>query len=474
MKIACVFAEFLPAQIEQQRRRLALPLLITSPIDPSLIFACSPDAHAAGIVAGLSVYQARQMLPEAVILEPDEHAYHAAHSALEAALRAYSPLLETVALGEFLVDVRALSPQHGGDDALALALANAAAAASELVVRVGLAEGRFVAEQAARQAPAVVLAGVGPASTTLVVPPATEARFLAPLPIEVLPGLPGEMRRRLFLFDLYTLGDLAAIAKPAVLRQFGGEIASLYELARGRDPRPLSPDVPPLRLVRSLRLAAPVSSRPVLLQATQRLSWQLAKVLNHKAYHAEALKLTVYHADGTCHEIGQAAKPPTSDEARLTRLAALLLGKLEIPAPVVTLALSVYPLRAWHHSAQQIELAAGPPQKLADFEQALQLLFHRFSRTVLQVAALLGPPVPLKIQVTLDDLGQPASLALGGPPQRVLAVHETWREEKSWWDARRARLRDYYRVLLLDESYRNIYQDLNTQQWYLDRAWPIL
>ena len=111
---------------------------------------------------------------------------------------------------------------------------------------------------------------------------------------------------------------------------------------------------------------------------------------------------------------------------------------------------------------------------MADFEQALQLLFHRFSRTVLRVAALLGPPVPLPIQVALDDLGQPASLTLAGLARRILSVHETWREERQWWDAGRALVRDYYRVTLLDESYRNIYQDLHTQQWYLDRAWPLL
>jgi hypothetical protein len=56
----------------------------------------------------------------------------------------------------------------------------------------------------------------------------------------------------------------------------------------------------------------------------------------------------------------------------------------------------------------------------------------------------------------------------------VLTIHETWREERQWWDQRRAVIRDYYRVTLRDETYRNIYQDLTTEQWYLDRAWPIL
>ena len=52
MRFAHVLAEFLPAQLERQRRQLDLPLIISSPIDPSLVFACSPEAAQAGVGAG--------------------------------------------------------------------------------------------------------------------------------------------------------------------------------------------------------------------------------------------------------------------------------------------------------------------------------------------------------------------------------------------------------------------------------------
>jgi DNA polymerase-4 len=466
LKFAYVLAPVLPIQVETQRRGSELPLLVTSPVDSSTIFACSPEAAALGVTPGLSVYQARQMVPQAFLIAPDELAYHASHGALQAALQVFTPLIETVALGEFLVDVRAVTASHGGDEALAAALASAAASASGLSVQVGVGGGRFMAEQAARQAPP----GSG-----LVVPIGAEAAFLASLPVDVLPNLPGEIRRRLYLFDLYTLGDLAALRKPAVLRQFGGEMAGLYELARGRDPRPLNPDVPPLRLVRSLRLPSPASARPPLLNAVQRLCWQVSKVLAHKGYHAEALKLTLYPAQGGPVELGLAANPPTSDETRLSRLAAQLLGRLPVTSPVAAVAVSVYPLRAWHLGAHQIDLLrAGVPEKQLRFENALQLLVHRFGQAVVRVAALLGPPIPLPVTVRLDERGTPISVDIGGLAQQVLSVQERWREEKHWWDAGRAQRRDYYRVALTDDSFRNIFQDLLTEAWYLDRAWPVL
>src|SRR5216684_1105239 len=260
-KIACVLVFDLPIQLERQRRNISLPILIPHPLDHSTIWAASPEVVEAGVQVGMSLYQAQQMAPTALVIEPDEMLYHSSHGAVFAALQAYSPLIETAGLGEFLVDVRGLERHHGEDTELASALSAAAQSAAGLAVRVGVAGGKFIAQQAARQAPA---------NGAVVVPPGAEAGFLAPMPVGVLPNLPGEMRRRLALLDLHALGDLAALRKPAVLRQFGADISGLYELARGNDPRPLNLDVPPLRIVRSLKLAGPVSERAVLLNALQR------------------------------------------------------------------------------------------------------------------------------------------------------------------------------------------------------------
>ncbi|MBL8058520.1 MAG: hypothetical protein JNK29_17585, partial [Anaerolineales bacterium] len=402
--------------------------------------------------------QARQLAPEARVVAADELAYHAAHGALEASLRQFTPAVETVGLGEFLADARGLAADQLAE------LLRATQAASGLSVSLGAAAGKFPAQQAALAAGAGRLKNIAPGE---------EARWLAPLSVGVLPHLPGELRRRLHLLDLHTLGDLAALRKPAVLRQFGGELAGLYELARGNDPRPLNPDVPPLRVVRSLRLAAPVAERGVLFNITQRLSRQIGGTLSTRGYHAEALKLTLTGADGRRWEAGQALKPPTSDAARLGRLAAQLLGRLAPTAPVEAVIIGVYPLRGWHLGAHQVALAeAGAPARQRELENTLQLLMRRFGEAVIRVAALLGPPLPLPAAVTLNAAGFPARLEYGGQTRLILGLEEAWREERSWWE--RPVRRDYFRVQLADGSLRNIFQDLINGGWFLDRAWPLL
>ncbi len=423
----------------------------------------------AGVAVGMSLYQARQIAPTAQIVEPDETAYYARHDALRTALQAFSLAVETVGLGEFVLDVRGLERALGNDKALAVALLDAARAVGSLAVKIGMASGKFTAQQAARQAPL---------NGAWVVPAGEEFICLSPLPITVLPNLPGEMLRRLTLLDLRTLGDLTALRKPAVLRQFGGEISALYELARGHDPRPLQPDTPPLRITRSTTLLEPLSDRQVMLNLINHLSRRLSRALAVRGYHAEAIKLTLEvtrRAPGPGDirlEYGQAVKPPTADEARLTRLAMSFFGRLSTDAPVARISLSAYPLRSWYAGAHQLALTrAGVPERQTRLEGVLQLIVHRFGQAAITLAALLGPPMPLKTRVTLNADGTPLRMTLGEQRRNIEGIDEHWREERTWWD--KPLRRDYYRVVLSDGSLRNIFHDLIDDGWYIDRAWPI-
>jgi nucleotidyltransferase/DNA polymerase involved in DNA repair len=128
-----------------------------------------------------------------------------------------------------------LGRRFGADAGLARQMAREAGQATGLDVRVGVGGGKFVAQQAARAA----RPGSGCA-----VPPGEERAFLSPLSLTALPADP-EMRRRLPRLGVRTLGALAALPRPALVRQFGPQAGPLHDLARGVDPHPLQPDCPP-------------------------------------------------------------------------------------------------------------------------------------------------------------------------------------------------------------------------------------
>jgi hypothetical protein len=206
---------------------------------------------------------------------------------------------------------------------------------------------------------------------------------------------------------------------------------------------------------------------------TLRLASRLGQALAERACQTEAMQITLVTAGGAAASLGRAVKPPTADVQRLRRQAARLLGSLQARAPVTHLRLSAYPLRPWYVGAHQASLIeAGVAERQTRLEEVIRLIHHRFGIAALKVAALLGPPVPLRVRVSLDAAAQPTRFQLGDEVKVVVGLDGTWREERNWW-AKPVR-RDYFRLILTDGSLRNIFQDLATDEWFLDRAWPIL
>jgi protein ImuB len=192
------------------------------------VLACSAAARAEGVERGLRRRQAESRCSGLVVAEHDPGCDARAFEPVAAAVEAFTPAVEIVRPGVCALPTRGPSRYFGGDEALA---GRVAAAVAPLApgCRVGVADGRFAAEQAARRA--------------LVVPPGGSPAFLAPLPLAALeaPDLADLLGR----LGVRTLGDLAALPARSVLARFGPEGARAHRLAGGRDERPPAARRPP-------------------------------------------------------------------------------------------------------------------------------------------------------------------------------------------------------------------------------------
>jgi DNA polymerase-4 len=454
-RIACVYVPNLPLLIEHERRGHTEPLIVVHPVTEGHVFAASDVLLSEGVQPGMSVYQAQQIAPQAILIRADEEAYFNHHARIVAALHHYTEKVETIALGEWCLDWQGIPDEQ----AFTAELRSAVRAASGLPVRVGVANGKYAAQQAAR------------ASDFLLIPPGEGARFLAPLPITALPNLPGEFRRRLELLDLNRLGDLATISREAMLSQFGEAMSFWHDLARGRDPRPLQPDAPPLREALAKTLPEATARREALEYVARRLAAKISRRLQQRGYQAEALKLALEDEAGQLIERGQAIKPPTSDDERLTRVALLMVAQMIITVSIRRVEVAVYPLRPFQLGARQSELLERDQREVKHHrvQTVLQTLRRRFGEGVVLLAALVGLPVPLPIKVSLNGDGQPSRYTWRGQKYDVLAIEDGWRLNSKWWLPAPLN-RDYFEVLLISGP-RVIFQNLDNGEWFLDKGW---
>lgn len=217
-------------------------------IEKGVVHACSPAARAEGVRRGLRMREAQSRSATLVVLPYDAALDARAFEPLLAALEAGVPTVQVVRPGIVVARAQGPTRYYGGEREAALAVLGLLEAAGAGDVRVGVADGPFAAEQAAR------------ASThrerIRIVPPGTSAAFLAPLPVGLL-GLP-ELAALLTKLGVRTLGGFAALGEAQVRDRFGPEGAVAHRVAAGLDPRRVVPRIAPADRSRTVAFEPPL------------------------------------------------------------------------------------------------------------------------------------------------------------------------------------------------------------------------
>jgi protein ImuB len=217
------------------------------------VVAASSTARACGVQPGLRRREAQRRCSDLVVTVADPSSEARAWEPVVAAVEMFTPQVEVVRPGLLAMATRGPSRYHGGDRALAVRmLESLQAVLGGPRCCVGVADGRFAAELAARAARNEAPTG---SPAVVVVPPGTSPAWLRPHPVTSLGH--GDLVSLLIRLGIGTLGDLAALPAPAVLARFGPEGAMAHRLASGLDARPLAARTPRADLAVEAELEPP-------------------------------------------------------------------------------------------------------------------------------------------------------------------------------------------------------------------------
>lgn len=212
------------------------------------VVACSHVARTYGVRRGLRRREAQARCPQLAVLARDPAAEARAFEPVVVALESIAPGVEVTRPGLAAIGIRGPTRYFGGETAVLHALTRAmndAAADVATDALLGVADGSFAAEQAARRG-VVVAAGESP-------------QFLADLPVSTLdPSGASPLVDLLRRLGLRTLGAFAALPSRDVLARFGPDGAWAHRQAGGHDDRPVAARRPPVEFTADLDLEPPV------------------------------------------------------------------------------------------------------------------------------------------------------------------------------------------------------------------------
>ncbi|HYO75711.1 MAG TPA: DNA polymerase Y family protein [Thermoanaerobaculia bacterium] len=461
------------------------------------VIAATRRARTKGIRPGMSLTQARSIVPKLIARARDSECERTAQEALVEVAETFSPRVEDAGEGLVFFDVSGLERHFASEADLGKAALRAAEDVA-LPARCGLAASKLAARVAAElpKSPTVVEAGA-------------EAEFLAPLPLARLtPEL--DAATTLQRWGLASIGDLARLPESEVASRLGNLGRELHYAARGIDPRPLIPRPVPQEFREGMELEWPlVALDPFLFIASAALD-RLSKRMEIQGFACKRLELTMTLEPDGFHARAIDLPAPTRDVKTMLTLLRLDLEKTPPGAPVVGFSLVAHPDRPRRAQLSLFGPAALSPEKLATTIARLVSMLGeervgmpmtvdshlpdryaiggfepppppdlkrgpRRSRGLLAMR-VFRPPVPIEVITRpsrADESGELQIESINGEGEmsgQVRACAGPWRVQEGWWSATPAD-RDYWDVELLRGSAFRLYREENQQEWFVEAAY---
>ena len=195
-----------------------------------VIATCNYMARQFGVRSAMPSSQAQKLCPQLVFLPPNFDLYRDVSTRMRAIMQRYTDLIEPLSLDEAYLDVSDSEHFSGSATRIAEAIRSAVLDELRVTVSAGVAPNKFLAK---------VASDWNKPDGLFVITPDQVDDFVANLPVNKINGVGRVTTQKLADLGVNTCRDLQALEKPLLLKRFGKHGLRLYDLARGKDERPV-------------------------------------------------------------------------------------------------------------------------------------------------------------------------------------------------------------------------------------------
>jgi DNA polymerase-4 len=369
-------AFFASAEILRRPELRGLPVIVGGqPGGRGVVAAASYEARAYGVHSAMSAAQAHRLCPQAIFLPGDGDYYRELSQRFRRILESYSPLVEMVSIDEAYLDLSHAGRSFASPGVAAEAIKRYVRDELGLVVSLGVATSRMVAK---------IASDLDKPDGLRVVEAGEEARFLAPLPVERMPGIGPKATAKLHQNGIETLGALARLSPVLLEPIFGKRAVEVLQRARGIDDRPVEPEGGPRRSVGHERTFSHDLSHLVEIERSlYQLAEQTGRDLRRRGLRAGSVALKLRYSDFETVGKQRRFARPTDSHREIVSIAIELAHELlaQRRAPIRLLGVRVTTLS---DLAIQLPLFEVDPLRQRRLNLALDQLVERHGRGIIQ------------------------------------------------------------------------------------------
>jgi len=348
------------------------------PDQRGVVSSCSYAARRFGVRSALPMSQAVRLCPNLLIRPPQFKAYRAASEQVMTRLNNLTPFVEQISIDEAFLDVTMLP-----DKAEIIARRLQAQINTELGLpcSLGVASNKLVAkiannigkDRAGKDAPP---------NAIMVIPPGTEAEFLAPLGTRELWGVGPKTAEQLARLGIKTIGDIARYPAKQLILKFGKHGEELAERSKGIDTRPVETESETKSVSKETTFNQDLRDAELLKRTLRSLSDGVGRQLRKNGLSGTTVRIKLRWSDFTTLTRQVTLPHPTQHDNEIYQAALKLFTRAWAGRPVRLIGVGV---SGFEGGAFQTGLWDAPlPKQDTRLESVLDTLRDRFGESVVK------------------------------------------------------------------------------------------
>lgn len=292
------------------------------PNERGVVASCSYPARALGIRSAMPMSRAVRLCKDLIIIPGRHNLYHEYSEKVMDKLRNLTPLVEQISIDEAFLDI---SDIQQAPARLALDLQTAIRTGLNLPSSIGIASNKLVAKIATEVGKKSNKKKDEPPFGLTIVPAGEEAKFLAPLPADMLWGVGPKTNARLAELGIHTIGDIANWPQKELVNLFGENGRDLWQHANGIDNRPIVTEYETKSISQETTFSVDVRDEKALEKTLREQSRDVARQLRKSDLVGKTVKLKIRWSDFTTLTRQTTLPTSTDNEDDIFRTAVRLM-----------------------------------------------------------------------------------------------------------------------------------------------------
>lgn len=357
-------------------------VIVGHPGPRSVVLSASYECRRLGVRSAMPMGAAMRLAPTAAVIEPSMASYREYSGRIMAIFHEVTPLVEQVSVDEAFLDVTGGLRRLGGPLEIGRMIRRRIREDLGLPASVGIARNKYVAKVASTRAKPDGLLRIAPEDTVA---------YLHTLPVGALWGVGAKTAEVLARAGISLVSELAQTPVATLERLLGSNGLQLYELAWGRDPRPVEPIREEKSIGAEETFATDVQDDATLRRELLRLVHRVAERLRGAGRQGHSIALKVRYEDfSTVTRSRRLVQPTNSAQTILAAAEGLLDGLGPRPQKVRLIGIRIEQLSDADGGFQMsFERSDGNWRQA---EETMDLIRQRFPSGSLRPATLMSPP----------------------------------------------------------------------------------